>query len=332
MRTRLAALLACTAFTLAPGLASAEVEIKLGTLAPSGSPWHNLIKEMGQKWAEASGGQVKLRIYPGGVVGNEGEMVRKMRVGQLQAAGLTTVGLHDITPEPQSVDAPMGVESWAELDYVMGKVEGELTKSLEDKGYVVLGWSDVGFVHFFSTRPIKTPSDLKAAKIFAWDGDPKSVEAIRAAGFQPVVLSSTDVIPSLQTGMIDTVAAAPLYALTARLYQKANHMSDLPWAILTGATIVKKDTWEKIPADIRPKLLAIAHDYGKRIDEVVRKMNDQAVAEMKGQGLTVVPSDDRPGWERAAASMNQVVRGGVVPAAIYDQVMKYRDEYRRIHK
>ncbi|MSP62717.1 MAG: C4-dicarboxylate ABC transporter substrate-binding protein [Myxococcales bacterium] len=326
---RLAGLLFATfAFAAAPRPASAEVEIKLGTLAPAGSSWHTLLKEMGQKWAEVSGGQVKLRIYPGGVVGNEGEMVRKMRVGQLQGAALTTVGLHDITPEPQAVGVPLAIASYEELDYVMGKLEGTLNQSLEAKGYVALNWADVGFVRFFSTHAIRTPTDLKGAKLFAWDGDPKSVEAWKAAGFSPVVLSSTDIIPSLQTGMVDTVATAPLYALTSRIYQKANKMSELRWALLTGATVVKKDVWDKVPADLRPKLIAIAREIGKRIDAEIRKMNDDAVAQMKAKGLEVVKAEDPAAWEKAAAEANKVVRGGVVPAAAYDQVIKLRDEYR----
>src|SRR3954463_3017841 len=128
---RLRTTLPLLALALAMGLSSAaraDVEIKLGTLAPKGSTWDVLIKEMGQKWSEASGGKVKLRVYPGGVLGNEGDMVRKIRVGQLSAAALTTVGLHDVTPEPQAIDAPMVIQSYDELDYVMSKMQPSLDK------------------------------------------------------------------------------------------------------------------------------------------------------------------------------------------------------------
>jgi TRAP-type C4-dicarboxylate transport system substrate-binding protein len=131
--------------------------------------------------------------------------------------------------------------------------------------------------------------------------------------------------------MIDTVATAPLYALTARIYQKANKMPDLHWAVVNGATLIKKDTWDKIPAELQPKLLQIAREYGRRIQLAVRGMNDEAVATMKGQGLEVVHVTDRDEWRAAAAKANKVVRGGVVPAAIFDEVMKYRDEYRKAH-
>jgi TRAP-type C4-dicarboxylate transport system substrate-binding protein len=304
------------------------VEIKLGTLAPAGSPWHEKLKEVAQKWRELSKGRVLLRIYPGGVLGNEGDMVRKMRVGQLHAAALTTVGLHEITPEPQAVGAPMAIQSYEELDYVMSKLEARLDAEIDRKGYVVLNWSDVGFVHFFSTKPYATPAAVKSAKVFAWEGDPASVEAWKAAGLHPVVLSSTDIMPSLQTGMIDTFASSPLYAQTARIYQKANVMLDLPWAVVNGATVVRKDVWEKIPVEFRQKLLDVARESGREIQRVVRKMNEDAVGTMRAQGLQVVKAEDLPGWQEAAGRANQVVRGGVVPKEIFDEVLRLRDEYR----
>src|SRR6476619_4895559 len=136
------------ALSLCGAVAHADEKIKLGTLAPSGSTWHTLLKEMGQKWSEASGGKVKLIIYPGGVVGNEGDMVKKTRIGQLQAVALTTIGLHEITPEPQAIDVPMLIDSFPTLDYVMERVAPKLEKALLAKGYVVIGWAEVGFVRF----------------------------------------------------------------------------------------------------------------------------------------------------------------------------------------
>ena len=333
--TLLAAAALCSTFALGtlPSFArAADVEIKLGTLAPKGSTWDVLIKEMAEEWSKASDGKVKLRVFPGGVLGNEGDMVRKMRVGQLSAAALTVVGLHDITPEPEAISAPMVVESYEELDFVMSKMTPQLEKKLEEKGYVVLAWSEVGEVHFFSTRALHTPEQAKEAKLFAWEGDPASVDAWKAAGLRPVVLSATDIVPSLQTGMIDTVATAPLYALTARMYQKADHMMEMSWAIVIGATVVKKELWEKVPADKQQRLLEISRAYGRRIALEVRKMNGEAIAKMKSQGLKVEKTEDLAGWRAAAERANQIVRGKVVPAAVFDEVLKYRNEYRAQHK
>jgi TRAP-type C4-dicarboxylate transport system substrate-binding protein len=312
--------------------AHADEKIKLGTLAPSGSTWHTLLKEMGQKWSDVSGGKVKLIIYPGGVVGNEGDMVKKTRIGQLQAAALTTIGLHEITPEPQAIDVPMLINSWDELDFVMEHIGPKLEKALEQKGYVVIGWSEIGFVRYFSTKEYKTMADFsQKAKVFGWEGDPASIEAWRAGGFKPVVMSSTDIIPSLQTGLIDTVAIAPLYAFTARIFEKARYMLDLEWAPLSGAMVLKKDVWEKIPADLRPKLLEISHEYAKKISAEVRRMDTDALKTMKQQGLVVVKPVNLPEFEKAAKATWTVIRGKVVPAETFDEVKRLVEEYRQKH-
>ena len=319
------------ALALVAPLASAqEVTIKLGTLAPNGSTWHSLLKEMGDRWAEVSGGRVKLRIYPGGTQGSEGDMVRKMAVGQLQAAAITSVGMHDIAKEPQALSVPGMITSEAEFTAVFPKVEAQLGRVLTAKGYVPLHWSQIGFIRIFCTKGYRTPAEMSDAKMFAWDGDPASVEAWNVAGFRPVVLSSTDVVPSLQTGMINCIAQVPLYMLTARLFERANHMMDVPWGYLIGATLVRKETWDRVPADVRPKLLAIARELGARVDAEVRRLNDDAVAAMKKQGLQVVEVNPGP-WRAAAEKAWPVIRGKVVSAAFFDEVLKARDGYRAAH-
>ncbi len=322
--------LALCLLALAPLASAQEVTIKLGTLAPSGSTWHNLLKEMGEKWAEASGGKVKLRIYAGGTQGSEGDMVRKMAVGQLHAASITSVGMHDIAKEPQALSVPGMIESEAEFNAVFPQVQPQLEQFLAQKGYIALQWSQVGFIRVFCTKAYRTPAEMSEAKMFAWDGDPGSVEAWKAAGFRPVVLSSTDVVPSLQTGMVNCVANVPLYFLTARLFEKASHMVDVPWGYLVGATLVKKDAWDKVPADVRPKLLAIAREMGARVDADVKKLDGDAVVAMKKQGLEVVQVDPKP-WLAAAEKAWPVVRGKVVPAAFFDAVLKARNAYRAKH-
>lgn len=304
--------------------ARAQATIKLATLAPQGSTWHDLLKELGQKWEQASGGQVKLRIYAGGTQGSEGDMVRKMAVGQLQAAAISNVGMHDVVAEPQALSVPFLFQDEAQMKCAFEKVQPRIEQVLAQKGYVAVQWSTIGAIHLYCKQPRKSPADMRDSKVWVWEGDPKSVEAFRLAGLSPVVLSSADIVPSIQTGMIDCVPNVPLYMLTTRLFERAPHMMDTPWAYMIGATLVKKDTWEKIPADLRPKLVAIAQELGDRIDAEVRRLNQDAVAAMQKQGLKLVPGDAQA-WRTAMDKALPVVRGGVVPADFYDQVVKARE-------
>jgi TRAP-type transport system periplasmic protein len=321
-------LLAAVVAALAPPVRAEPIVIKLGTLAPQGSSWHDILKDLAQRWEQASGGQVKLRIYAGGAQGSEGDMVRKLGIGQLQAAAISNVGMHDVIPEPQAFSVPFLFENEKAADCTFDKMKPRLDEALSKRGLVVLNWSKVGSIYLFCDEARRTPAEAKTAKVWAWEGDPKSVEAYRAAGLQPVVLSATDMVPSLQTGMIDCVPTVPLYALTARLFDKANHMMDAAWSYLVGATIVRKDTWEKIDPALRPKLQAIAVDLGKKVDAEVKRLNGDAVAAMEKQGLKVVPTDPAP-WRAAMEKVWPIVRGGVVPAPFFDEVKSARDACRK---
>jgi len=320
-------ILAAVLLALALPAAAQDVTVKLGTLAPLGSSWHEILKELAERWSQISGGKVRLRIYPGGTQGNEGEMVRKMAVGQLQAASITAVGMHDVLAEPQALTVPLMFENRVEMEHVFRRVQPQLDAALEKKGYVALQWSTVGSIKFFCTKPYRTPAEMGDAKVFAWEGDPASVQAWKAAGFQPVVLSSTDTVPALQTGMISCITSVPLYVLTARLFERASHMMDVSWGYLVGATLVRKDAWERVPADLRPKLLQAARELGGRIDAEVDRLNDDAVAAMQKQGLDVVKVD-AAAWRASGEKAWPVVRGKVIPAPFFDLVKKERDAYR----
>lgn len=321
------AALAAALLSLASGARAQEITVKLGTLAPSGSSWHEILKDMAERWSQASNGKVRLRIYPGGTQGSEGEMIRKMAVGQLQAAAVTSVGLHDIVPEPQGLAVPLMFDAEDEVTAVMQKVQPRMEAQLAKKGYLALTWGIIGSVKIFCARPYRTPAEMASAKIFTWEGDPGSVQAFRAAGFTPVVLSSTDIITSLQTGMIDCVPNVPLYALPIRLFERASHMIDVSWGYLVGATVVRRDAWERIPAELRPRLAEIARELGKKVDAEVGKLNADAVAAMKKQGLDVIEVDQAP-WRAAAEKAWPVVRGKIVPVDFFDEVKRERDAYR----
>lgn len=324
MRYLISALVVAASIARADGPA---VVLKLGTLAPAGSSWHEILKDMGRRWSEASGGAVVLRIYPGGVQGNEGDMIRKLGVGQLQAVALSNVGMHDITPEPKGLSIPLFFADDSEAECAFEAVRPALEEAIARRGYAVVHWSRLGALYLYCTEPRRTPAEMAGAKFFAQEGDPRAAEGWRAAGFRVVQLSATDLYPALQTGMVDCVPSLPIYVLTARLFEKARYMADLPWGYMYGATVVRRDAWERIPAEVRPRLLAIARETGARADAEVRRMNDDALAAMRRLGLSTVPVDPAP-WRAAITKAHGFLRGDVVPAPFFDAIFAARKACR----
>lgn len=322
------------AATLAATLQGQTVTIKLGTLAPDGSTWHKLLQEMGERWSSASGGKVKLRIYAGGVAGSEGDMVRKLRIGQLNAAALSVIGLHDIESSPQALAAPGLIADEEEWNRVFAEVAPRWEKRLLDKGFVTLAWGDTGWVYLFTRREVRSPGQMKGLKVFAWAGDPAAVEAWRAAGFQPVVLSSTDILPSLSTGMIDGFTNTTILAFTARLYEQAKFMYGARWGRLPAGTIVTREAWNKVPQELQPKLLAIAREIGAKVNAEVGRLQREALEEMKKNGLKEVPlaDADRAAWQRMQEQSWTSFRGGVTSVEAFDELKAIRDRYRASRK
>lgn len=329
-RILIRSLAAAALVAVPPAHAASTPLVKLGTAAPDGSSWHRILMEMGQKWREAPGGGVKLRIYAGGVLGDEPDMVRKMRIGQIQAAALTAVGLADIDEAVAALQIPMMVRSYEELDYVRERLRPDLERRLEEKGFVVLNWGDAGWVMFFAKKPFSLPDDLKRMKLFVWAGDSHAVDLWKAAGFRPVPLASIDILPGLQTGLIDAFDTTPLLALSSQWFGLAPHMLDLKWAPLVGATVITKRAWEKIPPATRQAVRAAAAEAGERLRNEIRSANEKAIDAMKKRGLTVreATAEVEAAWQRAAEQVYPEIRGALVPAEMFDRVRRLRDEFR----
>lgn len=310
--------------------------IKIGSLAPDGSPWHNALRDMGEEWESVTDGKVDIKIYPGGVLGDEVDMVRKMRIGQLHAAAVTDAGLSSIIPEINAFQMPMMFNSYGELDYVRDRLAPKLEELLENKGFIVLNWSDVGWVHFFSQKPVIYPHDLKTQKqkIFVWAGGTESFNAWKAAGFHPVEIAATDIFMSLQTGLINTIPTTPLIAASNQWFTLVKNMGDLPYSPLSGATIITKEKWEQIPEDIRPELLQAARLSGERLRKQVRAMDDEAVKVMEKHGLIIqsIPPEARKEWKDMTEKyLYPEMLSRIVPLEMYEETLKLLQEYRTQH-
>lgn len=315
----------------APPASAQNVVVKMATIVPVGSTWHQILLEMGEKWKTSSGGRVTLRIYPGSVSGDDPDVVRKMRLKTLNAALLTSAGIGEIDRTVFALQIPMMYSSAEELDYVLDKMTPRLEQAMLAKGFVVLNWADGGWVHFFSQKPAAVPDELKAQKLFTWAGDSTSVDLWRSAGFNPVPLPSTEIATALQTGLVQALGCPPQVAVISQYYTHARNMTSVPWQLLLGATLIKKTAWEKIPADLRPALLQAARESGAKLQAEIRASGERDVEAMKKRGLNVVPVDARQRelWKKTAEGLYPKIRGTVVPADAFDEAMRYRDEYRK---
>jgi len=321
--------LAMTGFLAAS--ADAQITVKMATLVPEGSSWNLILKEAADKWKKVSNGRVTLIIYPGGVAGDDPDVVRKMKLGTLHAGVLTAVGVAQIDKSVYALGVPMMYASYDEVYSVLERMRPMLESSLEKQGFIVLNWADGGWVHFFSRKPVATPDDLKKLKLFSWAGDPDAIEIMQAAGFNPIPLPSTEIATALQTGLVEVVPCPPQVAVVTQYYNYAKNMTDLNWQLLLGATVISRRIWDKIPADLHTPLSTIMQEAGKKLQDEIRKGGERDVEAMKKRGLNVVPVDakTREAWVKVAESVYPKIRGLVVPAEAFDEAVRYRDEYRK---
>jgi TRAP-type C4-dicarboxylate transport system substrate-binding protein len=306
------------------------VTVKLASLAPDGSVWDLAIEEMGAEWAEATDGRVRLRVYPGGVAGDEPDVVRKMRIGQLQAAALTVGGLTEIDDAFRVFAIPMFFDSYEELYYVLDRMTPEFSRRLEDNGYVLLNWAHAGWVHLFSTEPVRSLEQLKATKLFVGAGDDRAVQWWKNNGYRPVALATTDILTGLQTGMIEALPSPPLAALLLQWYKQAPYMLDLGLAPLVGATVVQKRVWQRIGEADRAGLLAAAAELGEKLEHEVPGQDEESVAEMTKRGLQLVRIDAEQlaRFRAAAEEFAERVRGDRLPPEILQLAQEARAAYR----
>ena len=308
--------------------AGAAVKVKLGTLAPKDSSPHQSLKVMAETWQKAG---VSVTIYTDGVLGGENDMVRRMRIGQTQAGMLSGVGLAQIDDSVTALQTmPMIYRTLDEVDYVREKLRAKLEQRFMDKGFVVLFWTDAGWVKFFSRKPAVLPDDLRKQKLFVWAGDSRSSDIIKAAGFQPIPLETADILPGLQTGLIDALPTPPFFALAGQFYKPAPNMLDMNWAPLAGALVMPKKVWDNIPAAKQKLLREAAEKAGNDIRIQARKEMDESIAAMQKRGLQVhkLTPEAEAAWQKVAENAYPRIRGTLVPAELFDEVQKLLADYR----
>jgi len=225
---------------------------------------------------------------------------------------------------------PFVFRSLDEVSYARERVRADIEKRFLEKGFVVLFWGDVGWVRWFSRRPIVHPEDLKAMKAFAWAGDPQQVELMKNLGLQPVPLETADILTALQTGMIDAVPCPPFIALAGQFNGPAPYMLELNYAPLVGGTVITKKAWDAVPSELQPALLHSAAAAELQMTARNRAEGNEAVAAMQKRGLKVqtVSPELQAQWRRFAEPAFPTIRGTLVPAEMFDKVQNLLRDYR----
>ncbi len=309
---------------------AASLVVKLGTVVPDGSVWYKVLRRLGEDWRRETTGRVTLQVYPGGTQGSESAMIKRMRFNQLQAASLSVVGLSEIDEAFSVFSIPMFYDSYEEVNHVLERLAPVLDERLERKGFKRLNWGHGGWVQVFSKSPVKTVGDIKALKLFTSAGNDRMVQWYKDNGFHPVPLAVSDMMTSLQTGMVEAIPVTPLAALSFQWYQQTPYMLDLGLAPLVGATVITTAAWEKIAPEDRQKMLEAAARAEQELMTEVPRQDREAVEQMRMRKLTVTKAEG-PEWRGAAEEFARTIRGTMVPAEIFDLAARERDQYRKAH-
>jgi len=277
-------------------------------------------------------GEVTFKIYAGGVQGDEKDVIRKIRLGQLHAGAFTGVGLGEIAPAVRVMDSPFLFKNYGEIDYVLAKFDDRFRKMFQDGGYVVLGWAEVGFAYLYTDVPVTKDTDLKNVKMWTWEGDPTAEAAFKAIGISPIPLSVADVMSSLQTGLINGVYSTPLAMIALQWFTKTKYMFDLSIANAEGAVLIYQKQFDKLNADQQKTLTELGKKYFRQLTENARKDNESSVATLKSKGIKVT-SPASPAavaqFEKMGANARQSLVGRLYSSELLKEVETALADYRK---
>jgi TRAP-type C4-dicarboxylate transport system substrate-binding protein len=274
-------------------LTAQEFTIKFATVAPEGSTWMKVMREFDAAVRKESGGRVGFRIYAGQVQGDEQAVLRKIRIGQLHAGGFTGVGMGEIAPKVRILDTPFLVNSYAEVDHLYETFDAEFRAAFEEGGFVLLGWAEVGFVYVFTSLRVQQPEDLQKLKMWTWEGDPVAETAFRTLDLKPIPVAITDVMTSLQTGLIDAFYTSPLAAVALQWFTRVRYMIEVPLADAAGAVLLSKKFFDRMPPDLQEILVRNGRTYMQKLTQLSRQDNRNSIEILRKEGIEIIKVADK---------------------------------------
>ncbi len=304
---------------------------KIATVAPDGTTWMEALKDGAKEIKSRTEGRVKFRFYPGGIMGNDKAILRKMRIGQLHGGAITGGGLAAIYPDSQVYNLPLAFNDYEEVDYIRTKMDQQLIDGLKEKGYVSFGISEGGFAYVMSNSSVAGPKDLKGHKVWSPEGDDISRTAFESVGVSPIPLPLTDVLTGLQTGLIDTIASSTMGAVALQWHTKVKYVTNTPLMYLYGTMILKRKDFERLkPADQAIVQEVMGKAFAK-LDTLNREDNKKAAEALKQQGITFITptANEQHEWHQTVnKAIEKLLDKGVVSKTMAEDFYKHRETYR----
>lgn len=325
MKRMLALIIVCTL-----QLSAQQYTIKFATLAPEGSTWITVMREYDQVVRKESGGRLGFKIYAGGVAGDERDVLRKIRLGQFQSAGITGVGIGEIAKSARILDAPFLFKNHAEVDYVVERYDAELRKDFAAGGYVLLGWAEVGFVYVFTNTPVTKVDDIRQVKMWQWEGDPVAEATFKAFGINPIQLSITDVLTSLQTGLINAMYISPYAGVSLQWYTATKCMLDYPLTNSSGAVVLSKRDFDRMSPDLQEILLRNGKQLMRKLTEFSRQDNLKSLDVLKKNKIifTKPEAKEVPQYEEIGRNARRLMVGKLFSEDLLKRVEQSVADFR----
>lgn len=268
-----------------------QIVVKFATIAPEGTNWTKILRDFAKDVEQQTFSKVKFKIYTNGVQGDEKDVIRKIKSGQLNASGFTGYGIGEIAKEIRVLEAPFLFKGTDEIDYIYKKFGNDFRKIFEEKGFVLLGWAEIGNVYVLSKKKIEKISDFKNTRLWIWEGDFIALKTFKNFGASPIPLSISDVMTSIQTGMIDTVYATPASIIPLGWHKKMEYLLDLPITYGIGAVLISKQTLDLMDGKTKEVFLSLSDKYFSHLNSISRKDNEKGIEMLKNQLKVIKPSD-----------------------------------------
>jgi TRAP-type C4-dicarboxylate transport system substrate-binding protein len=300
--------------------------IKFATLAPEGTNWVKVLREFAKDVETQTNGSIKFKIYTGGVQGDEKDIIRKIKTGQIHASGFTGVGLGEIAKEIRVLDAPFLFRNTDEIDYIYSKFDSEFRNIFEKNGFILLGWSEIGDVYLLSKKNVSKLSDFSKLKLWVWEGDPVALKTFEKYGTKPIPLSIADVMTSIQTGMIDSVYATPATIIPLGWHSKMTYILDMPITYATGAVLLSKKIFDKLSDNEKKIIITLSKKHFSNLNKIARDDNKKGINLLKSKLKVLKPENVKEFEELSKKAREELT--SVYGKEILEKIEKELFEFR----